>query len=226
MVNTGFFLLMLAFTGPAFARRPGVYESVNTTERVIALTFDDGPHPVLTPKLLNILRKEKISATFYVIGNLVEKYPEIARRIVREKHEIAHHSWSHPHLTTLNVKKLNDELVKTVQIIKRVTGVSPKTMRPPYGDINSQVRKSVLDLGLDVALWSVDPKDWERPGAHLVRQRLVKGAKPGGILLAHDIHPGTIEAMPGTVRDLKKKGFRFATVTKLINSSKTGAKIA
>ncbi|MFM8458966.1 MAG: polysaccharide deacetylase family protein, partial [Chthoniobacterales bacterium] len=90
-------------------------------------------------------------------------------------------------------------------------------MRPPYGAINDRVRASLLrDHGLDVIMWSVDPLDWKRPGAEVVRRRLVDGATPGGILLAHDIHPGTIEAVQGTIQDLKAKGYGFATVSQLL----------
>jgi len=198
-------------------RVPAQYNSVNTSRRFVALTFDDGPHPELTPRLLDILRQNGVRATFYVIGRNVEMYPEIARRIVAEGHEIANHSWSHPRLTALGSSRLQSELSKTSEIIQRTTGRRPTNMRPPYGAINDGVRQTILrDHGMDVIMWSVDPLDWKRPGAQVVRRRLVEGATPGGILLAHDIHPGTIEAMPGTISDLKAKGYGFATVSQLL----------
>ena len=202
---------------PRPPRAPTSYNSVHTSRPVLALTFDDGPHPELTPKLLDILRSEGVRATFYVIGRNVQTYPEIARRIVSEGHEIANHTWSHPALPSVGAARLNKEIASTSEIIKRVTGRRPTNMRPPYGAINERVRQSMYkDHGLDVILWSVDPLDWKRPGPSVVRQRLVDGATPGGILLAHDIHPGTIEAMPGTIRDLKAKGYGFATVSQLL----------
>lgn len=202
---------------PRPPRVPEQYNSVNTSHRLVALTFDDGPHPELTPRLLDILRQNGVRATFYVIGRNVETYPEIARRIVAEGHEIANHSWSHPRLTSLGASRLRNELTSTSEIIQRVTGRRPTNMRPPYGAINDSVRNSILrEHGMDVIMWSVDPLDWKRPGAEVVRRRLVEGATPGGILLAHDIHPGTIEAMPGTISDLKAKGFGFATVSQLL----------
>lgn len=198
-------------------RVPAQYNSVNTSRRFVALTFDDGPHPELTPRLLDILRQNGVRATFYVIGRNVEMYPEIARRIVAEGHEIANHSWSHPRLTALGSSRLQSELSNTSEVIQRTTGRRPTNMRPPYGAINDGVRQTILrDHGMDVIMWSVDPLDWKRPGAQVVRRRLVEGATPGGILLAHDIHPGTIEAMPGTISDLKAKGYGFATVSQLL----------
>lgn len=204
-------------TAPRQRRAPASYNAVNTSRPFVALTFDDGPHPQLTPQLLDVLRNEGVRATFYVIGRNVETYPEIARRIVAEGHEIANHSWSHPTLTAISAARLEKEMTSTTEVIQRVTGRTPTNMRPPYGAVNERVRQSMFkDHGFDVIMWSVDPLDWRRPGAEVVRQRLVDGAKPGGILLAHDIHPGTIEAMPGTIRDLKAKGFGFATVSQLL----------
>jgi len=199
------------------SRAPASYNSVYTSKPVLALTFDDGPHPELTPRLLDILRAEGVRATFYVVGKNVEAYPDIARRIVAEGHEIANHSWSHPALTGLGAARLNQEIENTNAVIERVTGRRPTNMRPPYGALSERVRRSIInDHKLDIILWSVDPLDWKRPGASVVTQRLVEGARPGAIMLAHDIHPGTIEAMPGTIAQLKAKGYGFATVSQLL----------
>ncbi|MBU3664945.1 MAG: polysaccharide deacetylase family protein [Chthoniobacterales bacterium] len=192
------------------------YNSVNTSRPVVALTFDDGPHPELTPQLLDILRREGVRATFFVIGRNVDAYPEIARRIVAEGHEIANHSYTHPPLPSVGAARLRDEMVRTNESIMRATGRCPTAMRPPYGAINERVRQSIInDHRLDVVLWSVDPLDWKRPGAGVVADRLVQGAHPGAILLAHDIHPGTIEAVPDVIARLKAKGYGFATVSQL-----------
>lgn len=198
-------------------RAPASYNSVQTTRPVVALTFDDGPHPEYTPKLLDILRHHGVRATFYVIGRNVEAHPDIARRIVSEGHEIANHSWSHPALTSLSAARLKQEVESTSAVIEKVTGRRPTNIRPPYGAINERVRQILFnEHGLDVIMWSVDPLDWKRPGSSVVAQRLVDGAAPGGILLAHDIHPGTIEAMPETITRLKAKGYGFATVSQLL----------
>lgn len=202
---------------PPAPREPANYRSVKTSRPFVALTFDDGPHPELTPQLLDILRHQGVRATFYVIGRNVDAYPEIARRIVAEGHEIANHTYNHPHLTQISAARLDGEITRTTESIQRATGRRPTNVRPPYGAINSRVEQALLGKhGLDVIMWSVDPLDWRRPGPAVVRQRLVDGATPGGILLAHDIHPGTIEAMPGTISDLKAKGYGFATVSQLL----------
>lgn len=202
---------------PRAPRTPASYNSVYTSRPVLALTFDDGPHPELTPKLLDLLRAEGVRATFYVVGRNVEAYPDIARRIVAEGHEIANHSWSHPSLTSLGAGRLNQEIRGTSEIIERTTGRRPTNLRPPYGAINERVRQTVFkDHGMDVVIWSVDPLDWRRPGASVVSKRLVEGAAPGAILLAHDIHPGTIEAMPETISGIKAKGLGFVTVSQLL----------
>ena len=212
--------ISISAAGPVALRPPRVpasYNAVNTSRPVVALTFDDGPHPELTPKLLDTLRHHGVRATFYVIGRSVETYPEIARRIVSEGHEIANHTWSHPALPSLSAARLNQEIEKTTAVIQRVTGRRPTNMRPPYGAINERVRQAMIrDHGLDVIMWSCDPLDWKRPGASVVAQRMVDGAAPGGILLAHDIHPGTIEAVPEVITRLKAKGYGFATVSQLL----------
>ena len=202
---------------PREPRAPAQHNSVKLNQRVLALTFDDGPSPELTPRLLDILRQQGVRATFFVIGKNVQAYPEIARRIIAEGHEIANHSYNHPAFTQVGAARVRQEVNSTQDAIERATGRRPALIRPPYGAINDRVRAALLnEHGLDVILWSVDPLDWKRPGADVVTQRLVDGAHPGAILLAHDIHPGTIEAMPSTIAQLKAKGYGFATVSQLL----------
>ncbi len=196
---------------------PGLYDMVRTVRPVVALTFDDGPHATLTPKLLDILAREHVHATFFVLGTNVSLYPDIARRIVAEGHEIANHSWNHPSLPKVSAERLDRELRRTTELIEQTTGQKVTMMRPTYGALNDRVKKALLnDYKLDVILWSVDPRDWKRPGASVVARRMVSGAHPGAILLAHDIHPGTIEAVPQVISDLKAKGYSFATMSELL----------
>lgn len=202
--------------GPRNPHQRASYNSVRTSRPVLALTFDDGPSPELTPRLLDILRREGVRATFFVIGQNVDAYPDIARRIVAEGHEIANHSYTHAAFTSVGAARMREEIEKTNASIMRATGRAPTALRPPYGAVNERVRQSILnDYHLDVVLWSVDPLDWKRPGANVVADRLVQGAHPGAILLSHDIHPGTIEAVPDVIERLKAKGYGFATVSQL-----------
>jgi len=193
------------------------YSSVHVDGPYIAMTFDDGPSPTLTPHLLDILKEKGVKATFFVIGQNVIQSPEIVARAAAEGHEIGNHTWSHPVLTKLSDARLQEEVQKTSDAIAEATGKKPPLLRPPYGAINSHVGKILEQKdGLTVVLWSVDPLDWKSPGANVVAQRLIVGAKPGAITLSHDIKPGTIQAIPEVIDALKAKGYQFVTVSQLI----------
>ncbi|MFM7376138.1 MAG: polysaccharide deacetylase family protein [Chthoniobacterales bacterium] len=217
MKSTGAGMALHPGTTGAGRQRPALWNSVNTSRKVVALTFDDGPHGKLTPQLLDLLQRENVRATFFVLGSLVEANPQIVQRMAAEGHEVANHTWNHPRLPSLSREKFDEQIRKTTEIIERNTGKKVTTMRPTYGLYNERVKNDLLDdYGLDIILWSVDPNDWKKPGANVVARRLVEGAHPGAILLAHDIHPGTIAAMPRAIADLKAKGYEFATVTELL----------
>jgi len=205
-------------TAPAAAspRKPS-YNSCNVDSRTVAMTFDDGPHPKLTPRLLDMLKERNIKATFFVIGKCVAEYPDIAKRIVDEGHEIANHSWSHPQLTKLSSSAFDAEISQTTDAIVKATGVRPVTMRPPYGAINPALTKRLNEeYGLSVILWSVDPLDWKIRKSDHVSGHIIKNAAPGSIILAHDIHASTVDAMPATLDALQSKGYKFVTVSDLI----------
>ena len=198
-------------------QRPALWNSVNTSRKVVALTFDDGPHGKLTPQLLDLLKREKVRATFFVLGSLVEANPQIVQRMAAEGHEVANHTWDHPRLPSLSAEKLDRQIRKTTEIIEKNTGQKVTIMRPTYGLYNDRVKNELLEkYRLDIILWSVDPNDWKKPGANTVARRLIEGAHPGAILLAHDIHPGTIAATPKAIAGLKAKGYEFVTVSELL----------
>ncbi len=194
-----------------------VYNSCNVPDSTIAITFDDGPHPQLTPKLLDILKERNIHATFYVIGKNVEAYPEIVKRMVAEGHEVGNHTWNHPSLTKLSASKVESEMNDTTRAIEAAIGSKPKTMRPPYGATNATLNKRHdEEFGMKVILWSVDPMDWKYRNAARVSSQIIENTKPGAIVLAHDIHASTVDAMPKTLDALLAKGFKFATVSELL----------
>ncbi|MEZ0388062.1 MAG: polysaccharide deacetylase family protein [Verrucomicrobium sp.] len=194
------------------------YSSVHVNGPYIAMTFDDGPHPSNTPRLLNILKERNIKATFYVVGQMAREYPNIIRRILAEGHEIGNHTYTHPILTNVSDDRIRKELGDTHKALVDIAGYHPRTMRPPGGGTNARLKQWFHDeYGYSTIMWSVDPNDWKRPGVSVVTSRLVNGARPGGILLAHDLHAPTIDAMPGTLDQLLAKGFRFVTVSQLIN---------
>jgi peptidoglycan/xylan/chitin deacetylase (PgdA/CDA1 family) len=202
----------------ATPEEPGItFNSVHVDGPYIAMTFDDGPSATLTPKLLDLLAAHHIKATFFVIGENVAEHPEIVARAAREGHEIANHSWSHPNFGKMSDESVRRQLQQTDDAIKSATGKRPTLLRPPYGSITAREKRWIHDeFGYDIILWDVDPYDWKRPGPIVVRARILKETRPGSIVLSHDIHPGTIEAMPSTFDELEAKGFKFVTVSELI----------
>lgn len=193
------------------------YSRVAISQPIVALTFDDGPHPSNTPRLLDMLRQRNIKATFYVVGSNAQRYPDILRRMVAEGHEIANHTWNHSYISKLSNEGIRKELVSSHQAIVAATGVPPRTFRPPYGAITAAQKQWIKqEFGYPSIMWSVDPEDWKRPGVSVVTNRILSQTGPGGIILVHDIHAPSIDAMPATLDGLLAKGYRFVTVTQLI----------
>jgi peptidoglycan-N-acetylglucosamine deacetylase len=197
--------------------KPATYFQANVDGPYIAMTFDDGPSPETTPRLLDILKQRNIKATFFMIGQNAERNPEIVKRILADGHEIGNHSWTHPQLAKLPDDRVTEEITKTQNAITNASGYTPKLLRPPYGSITGRQKEWIENqFGLSVILWSVDPFDWKRPGASVIQQRILAGARPGAIILSHDIHKQTVDAMPATLDALAAKGFKFVTVSQLI----------
>ena len=193
------------------------FSRVSITQPYIAITFDDGPHPKNTPRLLDMLRERNIKATFYVIGRNVDLYPSVLRRTVSEGHEIGNHTYSHPVLSKLSDSRVREELTKCRDAVARAAGVKPRTMRPPYGALLQRQRQWIhSELNYPTIMWSVDPLDWKRPGPSVVTSRILKATTPGAIVLAHDLHSSTVDAMPGTLDGLLNKGYKFVTVSQLL----------
>ncbi|MBA2431922.1 MAG: polysaccharide deacetylase family protein [Chthoniobacterales bacterium] len=198
------------------------FNSVYVEEPYVAITFDDGPHATLTPKLLDMLAARKLKATFFVIGKNAVEYPQIMKRIVQEGHELANHSWSHPNLGKMGDDGVRSQLQKTDDAIKAAAGARTTLFRPPYGSITPRQKQWIYDsLGYRTIIWDVDPFDWKRPGPGVIRDRIVTQSRPGSIILLHDIHPGSVEAVPQTLDQLTAKGFKFATVSELLAMAKT-----
>jgi peptidoglycan/xylan/chitin deacetylase (PgdA/CDA1 family) len=201
--------------------KPATYAQVRVDQPYIAMTFDDGPSAENTPRLLEMLKQRNIKATFFLIGQNVAANPDLVRRILADGHEIGNHSWTHPQLSKLSDDRVTMEITKTQDAIKDASGFTPSLLRPPYGAITPRQREWVEDrFGLNVILWSVDPFDWKRPGASVITQRILSQVRPGAIILSHDIHKQTVDAMPATLDGLIAKGYKFATVSQLIAMNK------
>src|SRR4051812_22943524 len=203
---------------PSPTEPPITFNSVHVDGPYIALTFDDGPNATLTPKLLDLLAARHLKATFFVVGQNAADHPDILKRAVREGHEIGNHSWSHPNLGKMSDEAVRRELQKTDDAIAAAIGKRPALLRPPYGSITARQKKWIHEeFGYRIIIWDVDPLDWKRPGPSVVTARILKETHAGSIVLSHDIHPPTIEAMPATFDQLMKKGFKSVTVTELLS---------
>ena len=193
------------------------YSRVNVRGPYVAMTFDDGPHPVNTPQLLDILKRRNIRATFYVVGTNARRYPAIIKRMVAEGHEVGNHTVNHKHISKINLEQVRAEVLGCQRAIVAACGVKPRTFRPPGGHINNKLKVWLYnEFGYSTVLWAVDPQDWRRPGPAVVAQRIISNTSAGAIILAHDIHAPTIVAMPKTLDGLLARGYRFVTVSQLI----------
>ncbi|HEX2749356.1 MAG TPA: polysaccharide deacetylase family protein [Verrucomicrobiales bacterium] len=199
---------------------PGIrhrWSSAQVRGPFAAMTFDDGPHPVNTPRVLDMLRSWGIKATFFLIGQNAARYPGLVRRIVAEGHEVGNHSWSHPALGPMPDAAVRDQLRRTHDAITSACGVAPLVFRPPYGSITAAQQDWIArEFGYPTILWSVDPNDWKDRNSSIVSSRILKSAHAGSIILAHDIHPTTVNAMPATLPALTRRGLKFLTVSQII----------
>ncbi len=193
------------------------FSQVLVSGKYIAMTFDDGPQPTNTPRLLDMLRARNIKATFFVIGQSAALYPQVLRATAAEGHEIGNHSNTHRLLSKCSDAELRNELSRCRDAVVNATGAPPRVMRPPYGGLLKRQRELVRsEFGYPIILWSVDPLDWKRPGPSVVTSRILHGTRAGGIVLAHDLHAQTVDAMPATLDGLLRRGFQFVTVSQLL----------
>ena len=191
--------------------------------KCIALTFDDGPG-IYTAGLLDTLERAGAKGTFFVIGSKVNTQPGVLRRMQANGHQIGSHSWSHPLLTQLGPEGVQAEIRSTSDAIAKVTGQRPILMRPPYGGFNQPVLDELRAQGMASILWSVDTRDWADRNSSIVCSRAVAGAAPGAIILMHDIHPTSVDAVPCILDSLKQQGYQFVTVSTLLGKTEPGVK--
>ena len=208
---------------PAPKPAPAVPAPAPTTgNKVIALTFDDGPGPY-TAHLLDVLDQYGAKATFFLIGSKVSSQANVVRSIHARGHQLGNHSWSHPELPKLPVDQIAGEIDRTNDAIKQATGVTPAILRPPYGAVNGVVLEQLRLRGMSSILWSVDTRDWADRNSEIVCSRAVAGARPGAIILMHDIHQTSVGAVPCILSALKQQGYSFVTVQGLLGNMAPGA---
>lgn len=198
-----------------------VIYQVPTDHKWVALTFDDGPSPQFTPQILRLLARYHAHATFFVIGQSVEAYPQLVRDEVLQGNEVGNHTWSHVNLAHQTAARIDEQLMKTQNAIRTATGHTPKLMRPPYGSWRKNLPNLVAPLGLRVVLWSPqgDTRDWSNPGADAIINQTMRSLKPGDIVLMHDgggNRSQTVAALGVILKDLEARGFQAVTVHTLL----------
>lgn len=192
--------------------------------KYVALTFDDGPHPSLTNKALEILNRHGAKGTFFVLGQNVARYKSVVSSAAASGHEIGVHTWSHIKMNSCSRAKVDSEVSRTQNLIASVTGITPRVMRPPYGATNKTLVNHMHDrYGMASILWDVDTVDWRKPGVSKVINTAVSKARPGSIILVHDIHASTIDALEGIVTGLQSHGYKLVTVSELMAIGKKEA---
>ncbi|MEA5572223.1 polysaccharide deacetylase family protein [Calothrix sp. UHCC 0171] len=214
------------------AKQKGVYQEIpkryqgvtlnavkpNANDKIIALTFDDGPWPKYTDQILNILKENNIKGTFFVIGRNMKNFPEIGKRIVAEGHTIANHTWHHWY-HRLNPKAAAYEIDATEEIIYKVTGVKTNLFRPPGGVLGNGPAAYARSKKYSVIMWSADSHDYKRPAAPRLISNVMRNSKPGGIVLMHDgggVRDSTVKALPDMIQKFRSSGYRFVTLPEML----------
>lgn len=185
----------------------------------IALTFDDGPNPYYTPKILAVLRQYKVKATFFCVGRQVAHYPNLVKQEYADGNLVGNHSWSHPDLALLTNDEIDSQINLTSNVIQQVIGVKPAFFRPPYGIVNARVLSKANLLGLTTIIWNDEARDWATPGTSVIASRILNLAGDGAIILMHDgggDRSQTIAALPTIITTLRLRGYQFVTLQQML----------
>lgn len=188
-------------------------EKQEKERKKIAITFDDGPHPSYTEQLLDGLSERDVKATFFVTGEHAALHPEVIRRMAEEGHLIGNHTYSHIQLRSDNREVFKEELLKTNQILKEITGEETLYVRPPYGTWDKKLEQ---ELSMLPVLWTIDPLDWCSDDAGCIARNIIAKAGENDIILLHDYSKSSVEAALFVVDELKKQGYLFVTVDELV----------
>lgn len=221
------YTICLCLTVMALARQLLPYKAIFTTSpavknipendsaeiKRVALTFDDGPHPVYTEKLLDALKERGVKATFFVTGEHAELHPDVIKRIHDEGHLIGNHTYSHIQLTSKNKEQFQNELIQTNKILSDITGDEIQYVRPPYGSWDKQIE---TELNMFPVLWNIDPLDWCTANASRVANAVLKKVSDNDIILLHDYYDTSVDAAIMVVDELQKQGYDFVTVDKIL----------
>ena len=196
-----------------------VYRSVTTEKKQIALTFDDGPHPALTPRILEILAKYNVPATFFMVGQNVLNYPNAARAVIEAGHEVGNHTFTHPHIANLNEKAIFEEIGKCEDALEELCEYRPHLLRTPQGALTQSLERCLLDDDYILVLWSLDTRDWENKSTVSIVKTVLDSVQSGDIILMNDFighNSKTPEALEKIIPILLSRGYEFVTVSALL----------
>ncbi|NQY75225.1 MAG: polysaccharide deacetylase family protein [Candidatus Margulisbacteria bacterium] len=215
-------LLFLAFYGFSSLSKkksphPFVIKKVSTPLKQVALTFDDGPHPQYTEAVLNILKKENIKATFFMLGKQIELFPHIAKRVLDDGHTVGNHSFAHLDYSLYPKAAIKKDIQKSNRIFKEYLSIEPIYFRPPFGRVSTENLSILKSHFKHVIKWSIDTRDWDKETS---KKNMVKhigeNVEPGSIIIFHDTHRYTPQELPIIIQELKNRGYKMVTVSDLI----------
>lgn len=212
--------LAAAFVASPKAEIRKAVRHVATDEKIVALTFDDGPHPTETARIVELLDSYGARATFFVVGKNAELYPDALRMAAASGHEIANHTYSHKSLAECAAEKIRDEISRGEEAIFFVSGARPHLFRPPEGAISKSVIGAACEMGYDVVLWNIDTRDWAHRGTAEIVGNIKKNISPGSIILFHDYIGGerhTYDVLSVILPYLSSLGYKFVTVSEMLN---------
>ena len=198
---------------------------LETKEKIVALTFDDGPSPQYTEQVLGILEAKQVPATFFLVGENIDKYPAVAKKVYEQGHEIGNHSYTHFAMAFMTPQRIRAEISVTAEKIFRLTGATPATFRVPYGWYSPFLPQITSQNNLEIIGWNIDSLDWKKPGVNSIVNNVVGNIEPGSIILMHDgsneenipNRDQTVAALPQIIDSLREKGYIFLTVSELLS---------
>ena len=188
-------------------------DQTDPEEKLVALTFDDGPHPVYTEEILAVLAEEDVQASFFMMGKEAELYPEIVKKVSDAGHLIGNHTYTHVNVCQISAEEIIEEMTRTNDILEGLTGKRPQFFRPPYGCKNETLEKQT---GMFWIFWDVDTLDWSLQNTGQIYRLVVKNVGENDIILMHDAYPSTVEAVRELIPALQEMGYTFVTVDRLV----------
>lgn len=206
-------LVLCALTLPALAEEERV---IDPTQPMLAISFDDGPSEY-TQQVLDILAENDCRATFFMVGVNMDLHPDLVKAVYDSGNEVGLHTWKHNDLTQMEAGAIVRNLERCQAILREQTGTEARWLRPPYGKVGSTAYAACRELGMYIATWSIDSRDWETQNAEKIYKEVMGQLQTGAIILFHDTHPSTVEALKTILPEIKAQGYQVLTVDELMS---------